>query len=348
MVFARATPHATVMTATSSTRLTRRSDLLGFVPYLLGFRPSESIVLIGLQRRRVAFAARADADWPMPEITRQFANAVTLQPGLDAVMLLGYGPAELVSSPTTEVARSLSGGGQELLDCLRVTGERYFCLLCEECTPAEGVVFDPAGGVGAAYAVYEGLTAQPDRQSLVRQVQPVGGPAQAAMTQATDRAEQRLAELVTGAGDPARALLRAGRTAIDEALRLARTGASLDDDQVAWLSILLLDLPCRDHAWLRCGGGAQWQLRFWLDLTRRCEPLLVAPIATLLAWCAWRSGDGVLAGIALERALGADPDYSLARLLMQALACGVPPESIGAWPGLPERRKVRRRGKTGR
>jgi hypothetical protein len=77
---------------------------------------------------------------------------------------------------------------------------------------------------------------------------------------------------------------------------------------------------------------AAWQLDLWLDLTRRGEPTLLAPVATLLAWSAWRSGNGVLAAAALHRALLADPAYTLAHLLTEALDQAIPPAAVGPWP----------------
>ena len=49
--------------------------------------------------------------------------------------------------------------------------------------------------------------------------------------------------------------------------------------------------------------------------------------ASLLAFTAWQSGEGALANIAISRALAADPEYSMARLLGQALDAGLPPSA---------------------
>ncbi len=50
---------------------------------------------------------------------------------------------------------------------------------------------------------------------------------------------------------------------------------------------------------------------------------------------AWQSGDGALANVALDRALGDDPDYSMALLLRQVINAGAPP-SMAALPMTPE------------
>jgi hypothetical protein len=93
-------------------------------------------------------------------------------------------------------------------------------------------------------------------------------------------------------------------------------------------------------------------LRLWSDVVRRVTgPWLPAP-ASLLAFAAWQDGDGTLANLALERALAADPGYSMALLLREILTAGVPP-SQARLPMTPEQvaagyaRAQRRRNRSG-
>lgn len=340
-------------TDTPTYTFTERADLLGYVPYLLGFHPADSVVVLGLADRRIGVAARADLGQPRREtvrrLSRMLAAAGRGRAAITSVLLVGYGPDPTATEVTRSVANALDARGHHVREVLLHAGDRYHCLQCSDCTPPEGAPFDPSTTAGAAIATYEGLVAQPDRSAVERQVQPVGGLAAAAMTQAVDRAEQRLAALlgdaadargdgsggaadgVPGASAADERLVRAGVVAVEDALRIAAAGGRLDDDEAAWLTVLLLDLRCRDHAWQRT-DSERWQLDLWLDLTRRGEPALLAPVASLLAWCAWRSGNGVLAGAAVRRALQADPAYTLAHLLSEALEQAVPPGSVGPWP----------------
>ena len=57
---------------------------------------------------------------------------------------------------------------------------------------------------------------------------------------------------------------------------------------------------------------------------RACSGFVPAP-ASLLAFTAWQAGDGALANIAIDRALAADPAYSMALLLRDIMDAGVPP-----------------------
>jgi hypothetical protein len=59
------------------------------------------------------------------------------------------------------------------------------------------------------------------------------------------------------------------------------------------------------------------------------------PVATVRFFCAWQSGDGALANVALDRALAGQPGYSMALLLREALDSGAPP-SLARLPMTPE------------
>ena len=50
---------------------------------------------------------------------------------------------------------------------------------------------------------------------------------------------------------------------------------------------------------------------------------------------AWQSGNGALANVALDRALGDDPAYSMAMLLRQVIDSGAPP-SLARLPMTPD------------
>jgi len=302
-----------------------REDLLALVPYQLGFHPADSVVVLGLAKRRVKLAARCDADIPEREAVRLFSRALRRTRGIDCVALFGYGP-EWVGAKTIAIMDDLERRKFQIADAVRVSGGRYYCLCCQDCTPASGVPFDITTTEVAATATYEGMVLRPDRETVEKLVKPIGGIAAIAMTQAVDRAEQRLASLRDNDE-----LIAEGKAAVDHALILGEAGDRLPDDTVAWLSVLIADIGVRDHAWAR-SDHEPWQLDLWLDLTRRAEPVLATPFATLLGWCAWRQGDGTLAVSALERANRIDPTYEMARLLLAAVYDAQPPSVIDQWP----------------
>ncbi|MFF5217806.1 DUF4192 domain-containing protein [Micromonospora sp. NPDC000442] len=339
------------MNSTELPRLSVRSpaDLIAAVPYLLGFHPADSIVVVALSGKRIVFAARGDLPGDTdPYEPGQHIAAVTARQGADSATVVGYGPAARVTPAVDAVRAALAEAGLTVLDALRVTDGRWWSYLCEEpeCCPPEGTPYDPQASAVPAAAVFAGQVALPDRAALAAQVAPAGGET---MRSAVVRAEQRLTDLLAAAPATdllgARALRAAGTAALRATLRRHRAGERLTDDEVAWLCLLLTHLPVRDHAWERTDGRDE-DVAFWAEALRRAEPELIAAPGSLLAFAAWRDGQGALAAVALERVLAEHPDYSLAVLLDDLLRRGVPPSRLDGWPatGLPRaRRRARRR-----
>lgn len=381
------------MNSTEPARLSVRSpaDMVAAVPYLLGFHPADSVVVVAVRGRRVVFAARGDLPAPGADpgpAARHLAQVVARQDA-DAATVVGYGPAARVTGVVDAIGDALTATGVVVLDALRVTEGRWFSYLCAEpsCCPPEGTPYDPAASQVSAAAVFAGQVALPDRAALAAQVSPLDGPVRLAMRRATGRARLRLAaltgrqsapsaespvggapadgsgpgaqspvpaggagwdgELPVPADGPAsgaapRAVRTAGTAAVRAAFRRQRRGERLDDDEVAWLTVLLVHVQVRDHAWSRTDGRDE-DISLWTDVLRRAEPDLIAAPGCLLAFAAWRSGHGALAAVALERVLSAHPGYSLAVLLDEALRRGVAPSALDGWPGADDGAVLRRR-----
>ena len=332
----------------ASAVLTLRSpaDLLAAIPYLVGFHPSESIVVVGLDdpRMRVTFTMRSDlpeSNDPaeVAERAGYIANVLALQHPSHA-MLAGYGAGMRVTPMVDAVRAELDRHGIPLREALRAQGGRYWSYLCgeAECCPAEGIPYDPRASGIAAHAVFAGCVALPDRHALAAEVAPAAGATRRAMRRATLRAEKRFAALVirelaaSTAGEPARPLIEEGSVAIRAAVDLALTGELPDDEATAWLAALLTHLRVRDEAWVLVDARddhayRQALLALWTHVLRRAEPGYVAGPACLLAYAAWRDGDGGLANVALDRARAGDPEYTMAGLLEKLLGTGTPPSA---------------------
>jgi hypothetical protein len=100
--------------------------------------------------------------------------------------------------------------------------------------------------------------------------------------------------------------------------------------------VALTDLRVRDDAWARMvPEHTEAHLRLWTDVVRRIPARYVPAPAALLAFTAWQAGNGALANVAAQRALAADPGYSMALLLLEAIGAGMPP-SAARLPMTPE------------
>ncbi len=329
------------MSAPIRLRVRSTVDLLAIVPYLLGFHPTDSLVVVAMRGRQMVFAARGDlpeagaSEAMRASFADYLADVVTRQ-GVEAASVIGYGSADRVANAVRPVCDVLAEAGVQIFDALRVTSGRYWSYFCDDptCCPPEGVPFDTSTSPLSAEAVFAGQVVLPDRVALARQVAPVEGSGQEAMRLAGERAADRLAELIAAApGEVRAALLGAGKAAVREALAHGEVGERLTDDELAWLTLLLAHQPVRDFAWERTTPD-EWQMELWTDVLRRAEvPLAPAP-ATLLAFSAWRAGFGALAGVALDRAFGVDPEYPMAVVMEEVLRRGVPPCMLDDWPDL--------------
>jgi Domain of unknown function (DUF4192) len=331
---------------TGSTRKVRLSAgspeaVLAIVPHLLGFYPERSLVVIGLsgQPSQVSVTFRYDLPDPphalqIAEIAEHAASVLKRQE-IHAAVMIGYGSEALAAPVLDIVMRKLMLTGVCVGEVLRAEAGRYWSQLCDspECCPAEGRPYDPGSHPAAAAMTQAGHGAHPDREALARTLQPPPGTAEQ-VRQATNAARLMLSELVAqgladGDPDPRLRVARAGRAAVQHALKLYRAGRSIASrEQLAWLAVLLADLRVRDDAWARMDlPHLDEHRRLWTDVLRAAAPEYVPAPACLLAFTAWQAGSGALAVCAIDRALAADPDYSMALLLFDALQAGLPPSS---------------------
>ncbi len=320
-------------------------DLVDMAPYLLGFRPFDSLVVIALpaEGSQVCLTARAD----LAEVRRagfaEYLAALVAQAGGRRALVVVYGatvagpPGELPERDVVELFAEAAALVQvELLDALYVAGGRWWCYdPCGSpvCCPPAGT---PVGGGGsrvAEEAEGAGLTALPDRAALAAEFDPVDAEQRGAVSTAVRVAEQELVQATVDGGG-------IGPWREDAFVLFRAVFNRIADGDVPWLGrrvaarllVGLTDTLVRDLAWswtnespARCVvAGALWR-----QLARRAEEPYDAPPLFLAAWAAWRSGHGPMARVAVERALAADPGYSAALLLEQLIAQNYNPGTVG-------------------
>jgi Domain of unknown function (DUF4192)/ER-bound oxygenase mpaB/B'/Rubber oxygenase, catalytic domain len=164
------------------------------------------------------------------------------------------------------------------------------------------------------------------------------------VARATVRAGDRLLALVSSGGHPA--VLAAGRAAIDEAVGRQLDGGRLDDDDLAWLTVLLTSIPVRDIALSRITGPppvVEAHRTLWMDVFRRAAADFVAAPGSLFAFAVWRCGEATLARLALDRVLEVKPDHDLAGLMHRIVVAGLPPSVLDEFGLEQVRRRYGRR-----
>ncbi len=335
-------------------RLSAPPDILATIPFLVGYHPTDSVVVLGMRGRRLTFTARDDlpaAGAEVPQAQVAYLVEVLQRQSCDGALVVGFGRDERATPIVMALCAAFEDVGVSVKEALRAMDGRYVSYLCRNasCCPPEGVLYDPAASAIAAAWTLSGRVARRDRAEYEAQIAPAVGAARASMELATAGAHDRLVDLLTQAEDEEQAqaaLLNAGTLAIAESLDGQVRGTGLSDEQVAWLSVLLLSIPVRDIGWslIQGSGAALFHHRaLWQEVLHRAEDDLVAAPACLFAFAAWRCGDGGIARLALERALDAEPGYRMAELLHGVIAHGMPPSAMDDLPELPI---TRRRGRS--
>lgn len=284
-------------------------ELADALPYLLGYRPEDSIVLVALHdrggrgrfggRARLGIPANKD-DWPA--VARQLAHGLITgseRRGGRPEQMVAYLCQEPGAGETgreiTERLAPLAGllrtecGRLDVpvIEALCISDGRYWSYCCpsEACCPAEGLPMGlPGTSVLAAAATYAGLQVRGTLRELRARLQP---------WETAAALEQEIALDTAGMALVPKMLEQASRADVaEETLRLARrtmarfaeaapvTGslrADLRDDELlghddaAHLILGLQDRTTRDRAaeWMEAEEAGP-ALRLWRALARRC------------------------------------------------------------------------------
>lgn len=318
------------MTDLRSLRATTPEDLLALVPGLLGFHPHDSVVLLTGGGAGTPFHARVDIPCDPSDVDPlvDYLTQVAIRSGMARGAIVVY---------TEDRARGEAAGaaladglllvGVDVACALRVDGRRWWVL--GEGGP--GTPYDVTTHPFTVQAVVDGAVVLGSRQDLVEslvcsdpeeleRVSALAG-AELDLLRATPRPRRRVL------GDWARWLSARVRRFVEDGERLDLT------DVARLVTAVTVHVDVRDVAWAEMSrADARRHVDLWRDVVRRTPPELSATPAALLGLASWLAGDGALAWCAVDRALEADPDHSLARLLGDLLTDAVPPS---VWQPLP-------------
>ena len=324
---------------TTVLRVHSPGDLIEAIPYLLGFHPHDSVVIVGLADTRISVTARADI--------REFADGTALA---ETMRVLGNSDATRViaavydSAPPdvskadlprrqliNQLADCARRFGMDIVEAVLVTRGRWWSYMCadDNCCPAQGRELPGDASPSRAAATYAGLVALANRDELAALLEPDDAEHRSRLEPAIAEHENLAVAAVVGSYDQRRqrsvkrAIFAAGRDA-DASLFLGR-GGRLADDEVCRYVAALAETSIRDAVWLAVDQRRLDGRTLWRELARRApSPYDAAPLF-LFGWASWREGNGACARIAAERALASDPGYTAAELLLGALAHGLDP-----------------------
>jgi hypothetical protein len=324
-------------TAAPVQRISGPEELLAAVPYLVGFHPQDSLVLVGLRNRRVQVTARLDLADAVPGGIA-YTLAAMSRGGVTSVIAVIYADDMEIDEETDPrpwdvlacIEEQTALRGCRWDDVLLVAAQRWWSLTCtaQECCPPEGRELPSAPTAFTAAATYDGMVVLPDRTALEALLDPVPEAERAALAAALEAAERAaVQETLQAGGDRyARSVKRALFAAARAADRPRWTG--LADAELARFGAALRVIAIRDAAWIAIEDRRIDGRPLWRELARRLPAHYACPPLFLYGWAAWRDGNGALAGIAAERAVCTDPDYSASYLLLAAVRDAVDPRRI--------------------
>lgn len=336
------------MSATT-VRLTGPEDLLAVVPHLFGYAVTQSIVAIDLIRGaspRLGFMERVDL--PAEGEAASAAEALTgpmLMHGNGLVVLIGYetitGEAEAALVMAGDAMRA---AGLTVFDQMLVTGDRWRSLGCtdRECCPAEGKPLPGSENPAAMTLIGAGSAPVKDRQTLASHI--AAGPRASAVMDAITAQREEASTTPETAAAAWGAVLMSTDPLTDQTIATATLGLAwgerkdFRDALLAWLTPGVLPLESTDQTCLShllalrpTQTDPDTQTASSEMITDRlitlCSSLPdseATPALTVLAHYAWATGKGTIASLALDRALTAQPDYALARLLHRVVTIGIP------------------------
>ena len=306
-------------------------ELADALPYLLGYRPEDSIVLVALHdqggrgrfggRARLGIPANKD-DWAA--VARQLAHGLITgseRRGARPEQMVAYlcqepGAGETGRQITERLAplaallRTECGRlDVPVIEALCISGGRFWSYCCpsEECCPVEGLPMGlPGTSVLAAAATYAGLQVRGTLRELRARLQPWETAAALEQEVALDTAGMALVPKMldlTSRADVAEETLRlarrtmtrfAGAPPVSGTLRAdLRDDELLSHDEAAELILGLQDRTTRDRAaeWMEAEEAGP-ALRLWRALARRCVGPYGEHAAAPLTLAGWVAWSG--------------------------------------------------------
>lgn len=309
-------------------------DLIALVPYLLGFHPEESLVLLTFGAPTGSFHARTDLHDGGQErsvMVEMLCAAVRSNEVEVTAVVVFSSDAERARASCAELVPALLGAGVSVVDAIRADGSSWWSVLDDD---PERHPYDLSCHPFTAERVLAGHAAFRSRDELAGSI--LGNdPDDAQRVGAV--ADSVADELLTSGPQGALGLARTNAVWLRDRLALAtRFDQPLSVADAARVLVLVQLAPMRDVASARMRRStAHAHVQLWRGLLRRAPVDLVPGAAALLGLAAWLDGDGALAWCAIDRCREVAPHHSLAMHLADLLQRAVPPAT---WTPIDEAR----------
>lgn len=310
------------------TTLTSPHDLLSAIPFLVGYKPEDSIILISLHEDSIHMAIRVDFPREISESDVGILMKHLQRDNAQRVISVFYLPKQASESHPViqQISSAISQLPVALVESIAVKEGRWRSLICVdlECCPADG---NPMPDIDNSRIAVE--------QIALGKPLPFKNAAELVNSIAALPDDENLMELISNIPkihyeeSPIQQQREGAEAVIDFIADFTAEGLCRDKGLIALVLISLQDLQVRDFA-LGSVTNETLETYFnaWRWLMRVAPAGYVAPVANLLAAVAYERGDGALAHRALDRAEQDNPEYAMTKLLREVFSAGWSPTSF--------------------
>lgn len=326
---------------TARALLTDPAQLIAALPYLLGFTPADSVVLLGHRPPGTRIGLILRADLPPRDLVAEQADALAPRFRVDdhtgvTLVIVGGRAGPDGELPHAELAEELGRALKEYeLPVMHplwtpeiAAGAPWACYREPTCG---GLLPDPRDTVVAATTTNAGFVSFPSRDDVLALMEPRSPAAlvrrRALLSRATPPADPD--DVLAAAAEVRAAFFRhrraEGPPSDDQAVRLAHA-----------LRVPKVRDACLATAVPSESPVAVAAMSLWLELVRELPAPHRADAAALVAYAALMRSEGALAGMALTNALEACPEHVLAQLLHAVWNLGTDPARLAGLASLPD------------
>jgi len=314
-------------------------DLLAVVPFVIGFHPEDSVVMLTFSEHdrpgadRASFHARVDL--PLVEAEQQqvagLLHEVATRHRARTIGLLLYTDDVAAARLFADLlVPALVADDIEVIDVIRVDGDCFFAV--DDLDDA-GTPYDLSAHPFTASQVLLGRVAHESRAALRDTLVGYDDQDTEAVAAAATAVVDGLVDVGHGPGALSALMVDQARWVVATVRSLLASGASPSAQNAGRLLVLVSFEALREVAWSEMSrSNARRHIELWRGLVRRAPVDVRAGAGGLLGFAAWLAGDGALAWCALERCFEADPDDQLGQHIAALLESATPP---AVWSPVP-------------
>ena len=312
------------------------ANLLATVPYLLGFNPEKSLVIVAVkgQHDQVVVSMTLDLPDKIEDLDASFMNNLkeTLKrsgaDGLVAIFYVDSNPQGLKS--ISELLMTEISTEFHVRDILWVCDHKWASYLCsdESCCPKEGRALEIEKPSMAQKELVLARRSVASKKSDLKDFLEITTVNQDLIPLISQFARQK-------AKSEHNQTIEKWESTQFKFLSAPKAFKEIDLKLYARLLLGLTDIPVRDallahHIELGQIKEDPNQYLFqiaqnWAQVAKVSPETFRPPICTCIAVFMWQAGEGILARSAIDFALAQDPQFHLAKLINNALDSGMPP-----------------------